>query len=112
MEASAPFTDPVTGETGQGCNLAATGAGRDFSDPHQVTAKLVSAFGFTEQPMYQADGLTGAATGATRDMALALISAEWVPAPEVQCPSDKPISACDLKSEQKLCTFQIQATMK
>ena len=111
MEASAPFTDPVTGETGQGCNLTATGTGRDFSDPHQVTAKLVNAFGFTEQPAYQADGPTGTATAATRDMALALIRAEWAPAPEVQCPSDKLISECDLKPEQKLYTIQIQAAM-
>ncbi len=112
MEASAPFTDPVTGETGQGCTLTATGTGRDFSNPHEVTAKLVSAFGFTEQPTYQADGPTGTATGATRDMALALLRAEWAPAPEVQCPSDKPISECDLKPEQKLYTIQVQAAMK
>ncbi len=112
MEASAPFTDPITGEMGQGCNLTATGTGRDFSDPSQVTAKLVSAFGFTEQPAYQANGPTGAATAATRDMALALISAEWTPAPEAKCPTDQPISACDLKPEQKLYTIQIQAAMK
>jgi len=72
----------------------------------------VSAIGFTEQPAYQADGPTGTATAATRDMALALIRAEWVPAPEVQCPSDQPISECDLKPEQKLYTVQIQAAMK
>jgi len=113
LEASAPFTDPLTGETGQGCILTAKGTGRDFPDPGQVTAKLVSAFlGFTEQTAYQASGPTGAATAMTRDMGLVLIRAEWVPAPEVQCPSDQPISACDLKPEQKLYTIQIQAAMK
>jgi len=113
LEASALFTEPLTGETGQGCNLTATGTGRDFPEPGQVTAKLVSAFlGFTEQPAYQANGPTGAATAVTRDWALVLIRAEWVPAPEVQCPTDQPISACDIKPEQKLYTIQIQAAMK
>jgi len=113
LEASAPFTDPITGETGQGCNLTAKGTGNDFSDPGQVTAKLVGAFlGFTEQPAYQANGPTGAATAVTRDMALVLIRTEWVPAPDAQCPTDQPISVCDLKPEQKLYTIKIQASMK
>jgi hypothetical protein len=113
LEASAPFADPVIGETGQGCNLTAKGTGRDFSDPSQITAKLVSGFqGFTENTAYQANGPTGAATAVTRDMAVVLISVNWVPAPEAQCPMDKPISVCDLKPEQKLYTIKIQAAMK
>jgi hypothetical protein len=113
LEASAPFTDPITNETGQGCNLTATGNGNNFSGPSQVTAKLASGFGgFTENPAYQAGGPTGAATAVTRDMAVVLISANWVPAPEAKCPSDQPISACNLKPEQKLYTIKIQAAMK
>jgi hypothetical protein len=113
LEASAAFTDPVTGETGQSCTLTAKGTGNEFSDPNQVTAKLVNGFlGFTEQPAYQANGPTGAATAVTRDMAVVLISVEWVPAPGANCPTDQPISACDLKPEQKLYTIKIQAAMK
>jgi hypothetical protein len=112
MVPNAPFTDPITGETGQSCNLTATGTGANFPDPTQVTTTLANRFGFTEQPAYQANGPTGAAIGATRDSALALISAKWSPAPEAKCPSDQPISACNLTPEQKLYTIQIQAAMK
>jgi hypothetical protein len=113
MLSSMPFTDPLSGETGLGCTLTATGTGGDFSDPTKVITDLVSAFiGWTERPAYQAGGPTGAATAMTRDRGLMLIRAEWMPAPEVQCPSDQPISACDIKPEQKLYTIQIQAAQK
>jgi hypothetical protein len=113
MEPSTPFADPLSGETGLGCTLTATGTGTNFADPGKVTADLVSAFiGWTEQPTYQASGPTGAATAMASDMGLMLIRAEWVPAPEVQCPSDQPISACDVKPEQKQYTIQIQAAQK
>lgn len=113
LEPRAVFTDPITGETGQGCTLTAKGTGRDFTDPGQVTDKLVKGFlGFTEQRAYQANGPTGAATAVTRDWGLVLILAEWTPSPQIKCPSDKPISACDLKPEQKLYTIKIQAAMK
>jgi hypothetical protein len=45
-------------------------------------------------------------------MGLMLITVGWEPSPEVQCPEDQPISACDLKPEQQLYTVQIQTAMK
>ena len=111
--ASAPFTDTVKGEAGQGCNLTAKGTGVDFGNPSDVMAKLVSAFiGWTEQVTYQADGPTGSATAMTRDMGLMLIRAEWSPAPEVSCPADQPISACGIKPEQQIYTIEIQVAQK
>jgi hypothetical protein len=107
MEASAPFTDYVTGESGRGCHLTAAGNGNNFSTPGDVTAALMQALGFTEQPAYQADGATGTASAATRDMALMLIQAHWTPDPNAQCPSDKPITDCNLTPEQKLYTVDI-----
>jgi hypothetical protein len=113
LVASAPFTDTLTGETGQGCSLTAKGTGVDFGNPSDVTAKLVSAFvGWTEQVAYQADGPTGSATAMTRDMGLLLIRAEWSPAPEVSCPADQPISACGIKPEQQVYTIEIQVAQK
>ena len=68
LEASAPFTDTLSGEAGQGCQLTATGTGTQFKNPSDVVAKLVKAFvGWTEQMSYQADGPTGSATALTRD---------------------------------------------
>ncbi len=113
LEESAPFTDFVSGETGQGCKLTATGTGQNFSNPNQVVVTLVNAFvGWTEEIAYQASGPTGDMTGMTRDMGLMLISAEWTPAPEVQCPADQPISMCEMQPEQMLYTIQIQAAQK
>jgi hypothetical protein len=113
MEASVPFQDPITGESGQACRLTTSGTGEFFSSPSDVLSSLVNGFmGFTEAPAYRADGPTGSATAVTRDLALVLISANWAPAPGVQCPSDKPISECDLQPEQQVYTILIQAAMK
>jgi hypothetical protein len=111
MEASVPFTDPLSGETGQGCRLTASGNGNDFASPSEVVATLIRGSGFTELPNYQADGPTGSASAATRDMALMLVSANWAPTAEVQCPADQPISACNLQPEQKLYTIQIDTAI-
>jgi hypothetical protein len=84
-----------------------------FSDPNSVLRTLVEAMqGWTEDTQYQAGGPTGAATGLTRDMGLMMISVMWTPSPDANCPNDQPISACELKPEQKLYTVQIQAAMK
>jgi len=111
MAAQAPFRDPIGGEAGQGCRLTATGTGKQFTSPSAAVEALVSQSGFTEQPNYQADGPTGSATAAVRDMALMLISASWAPDASVQCPADKPISECNLTPEQKIYTIQIDTAM-
>jgi len=111
MEASVPFTDTLSGETGQGCRLTASGNGNNFASPGDVVAALVRGSGFTELPDYQADGPTGSATAATRDTALMLIEAGWKPSADAQCPSDQPIASCNLKPEQKLYTVQINTAL-
>jgi len=111
MEAQAPFLDPISSEAGQGCRLTATGTGKQFTSPSAAVEALVSQSGFTEQPNYQADGPTGSATAAVRDMALMLISANWSPEASVQCPADKPISDCALTPEQKIYTIQIDTAI-
>jgi hypothetical protein len=80
-----------------------------FADPQAVVRTLVDSagLGWTEQSAYQADGPTGSATALTRDMGLMLIKADWAPDMGVVCPSDKPISDCDLTPEQKIYTIRI-----
>jgi len=111
VQASAPFTDIVSGETGHGCQLTASGNGNNFSDPQSVVQTFLSASGFDEQTAYQAGGPTGAATAATRDTVLMIISANWKPSADAKCPSDQPISNCNLKPEQKIYTVQINSAM-
>jgi hypothetical protein len=111
MQASAPFKDIVSGETGHGCLLTASGNGNNFSDPEAIIQAFLPASGFDEQTAYQANGPTGAATGATRDTVLMIISAGWKPSADAKCPSDQPISSCNLKPEQKIYTVQINSAM-
>ena len=113
IEASAPFTDTLSGEIGLGCRLMATGTGIDFPKSALFVFDLPNAFSdWTEQLSYQAGGPTGMATGLTSDMGLMLIYAGWEPAPNVECPTDQPLSACSLKPEQMLYTIEIQVAQK
>lgn len=113
MEPSGNFMDPITGESGKGCILTAMATGMKFSDPASVRATLVESFsGWTEQTNYQADGPTGSTTAMKRDMGLLLITVDWLPSPDANCPADQPISACNLAPEQKLYTVQISAAQK
>lgn len=109
LENPAPFEDALAAESGQGCRLNAAGDGNQFSDPQSVLKTLIASvgIGWNEQMAYQADGPTGTATALSRDMALMLISVNWLPAEGADCPQDQPISACDLTPEQKVYAIQI-----
>jgi hypothetical protein len=109
LEELAPFMDELGGEAGQGCRIATAGYGTQFSSPQDVVTSLVESMGmgWTELIDYQADGPTGSSTGLVRDMALMLISASWEPDQGVECPSDKPISDCDLTDDQKFYTIEV-----
>jgi hypothetical protein len=113
METGTPFTDFASGETGLGCTLTATTNGTVLSGQYDAVAKLVNGFvGWTENPLYAADGPTGTAIGLNRDSGLMLISVGWQPAVEANCPTDQPISACELTPEQRLYTVKIEAAQK
>ncbi len=113
MQMGPPFTDYASGETGQACTLTATTNGTLISGPYDALTKLVNGFvGWTVQPAYNADGPTGTATGMTRDSGLLLISVGWEPSADANCPTDQPISACPLTSEQKFYTVKIEAAQK
>ncbi len=105
---SSPFTDPVSGETGDGCLITGSLTGTsDITSASDIVDRLVQHSGFTEQPAYRADGPTGAATATTRDAALMLIQVDWQPIATVQCPADQPIANCNLTPEQKLYIITI-----
>ena len=109
MTSSAPFSDPLAGESGQGCQLKASGTGMQFSSVADVMTLLKNstANGWYERASYQADGPMGSADGYYRDMALMILSVNWEPASGANCPADQPIASCDLKPEQKLYTVEV-----
>lgn len=113
LQLEAPFLDPMTQEGGSGCALSAEGDGRDFASPEAVLLALKAAFiGWEENPDHRADGPTGAAIGLTRDAGLLLVTAEWEPSPDADCPPDQPISACPLEPEQQVYRIRVQGAMK
>ena len=106
----APFSDPIGGQAGSGCQMTAEGTGADFPSFFAVAADLKAllvARGWQEDMMYQADGPTGTASGFHRGQALCLMSVMWTPAEDASCPADQPISACDLAPEQQLYTITL-----
>ncbi|MBN1993048.1 MAG: hypothetical protein JW953_10120 [Anaerolineae bacterium] len=110
---AAPFTDFISGESGLGCALEASGTGLEFKSAPEVMNQLRGALaGWTENPTYQADGPTGTAMAFTRDKALLLVNVDWQPSPDANCPQDQPISACPLKPEQQLYMIKVQAAHK
>lgn len=105
LQASAPFTDSIKGLSGTACQLAAKGTGKEFGSFGEVADKiraLLTEQGWTEDQAYLADGPTGTAAGFRKGSALAVMSVEWQPGPEVQCPADQPISACEVAPEQQI----------
>ena len=98
---SAPFNDPVLGETGDGCLLHGAMTGNSaFASAGAIADRLVQQLGFTEQSAYRADGPAGAFAGATRGTVLMLIEVRWEPTEDAQCPADQPVASCNLTPQQ------------
>lgn len=109
MEKAAPFTDALSGDSGTACRLSASGDGSQFTGPQDVVAKLkgTAGLGWTELADYAADGPMGSSAGLSRDMALMILQANWVPAADAVCPTDQPVESCDLQPDQKLYTIEV-----
>lgn len=104
-QADAPFSDPISGKSGTACQLTAKGTGQDFGSFGEVADKIHALLieqGWTENQSYLADGPTGTGAGFHKGSALAMMLVEWSPAPEVQCPADQPISACEVPPAQQI----------
>ena len=102
------FDDYVTSESGTGCVATATGTGADFESFPKVAGALkemLVAKGWAEDMQYAADGPTSTAAGFRQEDKLCLLQVGWNPSEDANCPSDQPISACELAPEQQLYTI-------
>jgi hypothetical protein len=103
--AEAPFQDYVSGKAGTGCQTTATGTGLDFESIVVVARSLremLEGQGWYGDIMYVADGPAGTAAGFRKAKGLCLVSVNWEPSEDADCPPDQPISACQLAPEQQL----------
>lgn len=101
---TASFRDYVTGVLGQACAINVRGTGVDFASSPEVAQQLQELFtsqGWILDAAYAADSPTGTLFGLRKNSQLALIDVGWIAAAGVTCPQDQPISACDIKPEQK-----------
>ena len=106
--AEAPFLDYIGGKTGTVCQATATGTGLDFENFGKVAQNLkgmLEAQGWQEEISYAADGPTGTASGFRKENGLCLLNVGWEPSEDADCPTDQPISACELAPEQQLYTI-------
>jgi len=100
-----PFHDYVSGKSGTSCQLTANGTGLDFESPWAVAdavKEMLAGQGWQPDIRYQADGPTGTGVGFRKDSSLCLLSVNWQPSPDVDCPADWPLSACNLTPAQRL----------
>jgi putative hemolysin len=104
----AAFEDYVGGEKGTGCQATATGTGKDYASVPTVAGSLkemLAARGWEQDMSDHADGPTGTAAGFHKGNRLCLLRVGWEPAPDANCPTDQPISACELTPEQQRYTI-------
>lgn len=115
MEGDAPFVDYPTGGSGTACKLTARGTGADFENPWVVAdavGKMLESRGWQTDIMYQADGPTGTSSGFHKDGGLCIVSVNWEPSPDVDCPEDRPISECEIAPEQQLYEITLECALE
>lgn len=105
------ITDNTTGQTGPACQITLTGTGETFGNFLEVAAQLdslLTAQGWAQDIAFLADGPTGTAAGYRLDEQLALVSVDWEPTEEANCPADEPIVSCELTPAQQAFTITVQ----
>jgi len=106
----APFQDPLSGQSSEGCQAAASGTGVEFESLDVLftaVREIFEARGWQADINYDAGGPTGMLGGYRQDSALCLWLVEWTPSEDANCPDDQPISACELALEQRLYTVTV-----
>ena len=101
----------LTKQEGTACTLVATVTGEDFGnfvDVAQTIRKVFEAEGWTEDEAAIADGPTGTATSFFKDTTVAAMNVSWEPSDEADCPTDQPISECDIEPSQQNFTISIE----
>lgn len=105
-----PLTDYVTGATGVGCQATVTGTGEQFESPDataNILGDMLEEQGWTEDPMLAAGGPTGIGLGYRNGDQICLVSAMWRPDESANCPTDQPISACEVTPAQQRYTVTL-----
>lgn len=95
--------------SGIGCVLTASATGAQWDNPQVPIDLLIPTLSDWVNEGEIAGGPTGMVFGFFKGDQWLQVSSDWQPAADANCPQDQPISACDLKPEQKLYTLGLTA---
>ncbi|MBN2386155.1 MAG: hypothetical protein JXB85_03990 [Anaerolineales bacterium] len=93
---------------GTACQVRGEGTGREFNNPVESADALnaiLAPLGWTL--VNGADGPTGTAREYAYQNLTAVVTVGWQPSADADCPTDQPITACDLAPEQKLYSLTV-----
>ncbi len=105
-----PLEDWGNNAKGTGCQATITGTGAQFESPDAVVNALGSMLvdeGWTEDMHLQAGGPTGLGDGYRKGDQICLVNAIWSPDASANCPTDQPVTACEVTPEQKQYTVTL-----
>lgn len=106
----APFVDMLHAAEGTGCRVAIRATGAEigtFPEAAVALKAMLEERGWYEDPQYIADGPTGTAFAMREAERLALVEVGWNPAPEANCPSDRPIIECNVAPEHQIFDIRL-----
>ncbi len=109
-QSQVPMNDPARGGSGAGCRAMAVGTGQQFAGPDAIMKEIIAVLvggGWQEDMQLAAGGPTGIGSGFRSGDLLAMAVAGWQPDAATTCPSDKPISECQVSPEHQAYTITL-----
>lgn len=108
----APFRDYINSTEGTGCTLTVSGTGvefPDYIDAYFALDAMLTENGWISDPTYMAGGPTGLSLGYRNRGVLLFVVVGWEPSEDAECPTNQPISECELAPEQQIVTIVVAA---
>ncbi len=115
MDESVWFRDYAGKEFGEACRITWTGNGEIFSGLEHVSRSIhgvLQELGWTEDPVYAADGPLGTAAGFRKQDALILLRVLMEPSEEAGLLSNQPVSMRELLPEEWVYTITLHCVMQ
>ena len=107
------FTDLTDGSDGRSCHISGSASDQTYGAPAEPVAKLAKLFGdWKGDPARDADGPGGSEKGYVAGNRIATIQVNWEPGPGVVCSDKQPLSACNIRPQQKLWSAVIDIVEK
>jgi hypothetical protein len=112
VQETVTFND-LEGNYGTACQVHGAGTGLDFSnftDTADTIGSIFGSLGWTAANT--ADGPTGTMREYSSGNQTGVVTITWQPSADANCPTDQPISTCNLTAEQRLYTLTVAFAQK